>query len=108
MKDSYPLPLIEDCLDTLAGTSFFSTLDIANGYYQVELDTELWPKTAFITHYGLFEHTRMGFGLCNAPATFQRAMMLVLHGLTWKEVLAYIDDIIVLGKDFLDQIANLR
>ena len=55
MKDSYPLPLIEDCLDTLVDTVFFSTLDMANGYYQVELDKESQAKTACITRYGLFE-----------------------------------------------------
>jgi hypothetical protein len=69
-KDYYPLPIIEDCLDTLQGTTCFSTLDMTSGYYQIELDEESRQKTAFITHYGLFEHTHMGFGLCNAPATF--------------------------------------
>lgn len=71
VKDCYPLPIIEDCLDTLKGTTCFSTLDMASGYYQIELDDESRQKTAFTTRYGLFEHTRMGFGLCNAPATFQ-------------------------------------
>jgi len=85
-KDCYPLPIIEDCLDTLQGTTCFSTLDMASGYYQIEFDEESRQKTAFITRYGLFEHTRMGFGLCNAPATSQRAMQLVLRGLTWTQV----------------------
>lgn len=108
VKDAFPLPLIEDCMDTLAGTQFFSTLDLASGYYQIELDEVSQKKTAFITRYGLFEHTRMGFGLCNAPATFQRAMNLVLRGLTWKDVLAYIDDVMVLGKSFEEHLDNLR
>jgi hypothetical protein len=56
-------------------------------------------KTAFITRYGLFEHTRMGMGLCNAPATFQRAMQFVITGMIWTQVLVYINDIIVLGKN---------
>jgi hypothetical protein len=56
---------------------------MASGYYQIEFDEESRQKTAFITRYDLFEHTRMGFGLCNAPATFQTAMQLVLKGLTW-------------------------
>ena len=107
-KDCYPLPIIEDCLDTLQGTTCFSTLDMASGYYQIELDEESRQKTAFITRYGLFEHTRMGFGLCNAPATFQRAMQLVLRGLTWTQVLVYLDDIIVLGKSFENGLRNLR
>ncbi len=108
VKDSYPLPLIEECLDTLAGTIFFSLLDMANGYYQIEVDQASRAKTAFITKYGLFEHTRMGFGLCNAPATFQRAMMLVLRGLSWTEVLAYLDDVIVLGRSFEDHLDNIK
>ena len=100
VKDQYPLPIIDDCLDTLAGTRFFSTLDLASGYYQIELEEDSRRKTAFITKYGRFQHIRMGFGLCNAPATFQRAMNLVLRGLTWSEVLVYLDDVIVVGKTF--------
>ena len=82
-KDTFPLPKIE-CLDTLQGSQLYSTLDLASGYYQVLLDPHDRHKTAFITKYGLFEHVRMGFGLCNAPATFQRVMNLVLSGLLWK------------------------
>ena len=110
VKDSFPLPLIEDCLDTLEGSKYFSCLDLASGYYQIQLneDDGSMAKTAFITKFGLFEHTRMPFGLCNAPATFQRAMELVLRGLTWKEVLVYIDDIIIVGKNFEDALLNLR
>ena len=78
----YPLSPIEDCLDTLSGSLYFSTLDLASGFYHIGLEEQSIKKTAFITPYGLFEHTRMGFGLCNAPATFQRAMNLVLRGLT--------------------------
>ena len=107
VKDVFPLPLIEECLDTLAGSEFFSTLDMASGYWQIEIAEQDRPKTAFITKGGLFEHNRMAFGLCNAPATFQRAMQLVLEGLTWREVLAYLDDVIVLGPSFDDHISNL-
>ena len=108
IKDQYPLPLIDDCLDTLAGTVYFSTLDLASGYYQIELEESSMKKTAFVTKYGLFEHVRMGFGLCNAPATFMRAMNLVLRGLTWSKVLVYLDDIIVLGNSFEEHIQNLK
>ena len=108
IKDVFPLPLIEECLDTLSGTKYFSTLDMASGYWQIEIDEPDRHKTAFITKYGLYEHTRMGFGLCNAPATFQRAVQLVLRGLTWKDVLAYLDDIIVLGTDFQHHLENLE
>ena len=108
IKDSFPLPNIGDCLDALAGNQYFSTLDMASGYYQIELAEEDRKKTAFITRLGQHEHTRMGFGLCNAPATFQRAMQLVLRGLTWKEALAYLDDINVLGQSFENHLSNLR
>ena len=60
---------------------------MVSGYWQVGLDEADRHKTAFINKHGLFEHTRMGFGLCNAPAMFQRAMQLVLQGFTCKEVL---------------------
>ena len=110
MKDSYLLPHIEDCLDTLVVTVFFSTLDMANGYYKVEIDKESQAKATFITKYGLFEHTSMGFGLFNGPVVFQWAMMLVLRGLTWREVLAYLDDIIVhvFGQSFEDHLQSLK
>ena len=92
VKDNFPLPNIQDCLDSLAGSTFFSTLDMQSGYYQIELE-ESDKKTAIVVRYGLFEHNRMAFGLCNAPATFQRAIQLVLTGLTWKQALAYLDDV---------------
>lgn len=81
---------------------------MASSYYQIMIDKADRHKTAFITRYGLFEHTRMGMGLCNAPATFQRAMQLVLRGLTWTKVLVYLDDVVVLGSDFESSLRNLR
>lgn len=107
-KDAFPLPLISDCLDALAGNKYMSTLDMASGYWQIEIHPEDREKTAFITRFGLFEHRRMSFGLCNAPSTFQRAMNLVLRGLTWKTVLAFLDDVLILGKDFTDHMKNLE
>ena len=73
-KDAFPIPLIEECLDHLEGNLYFSTLDMASGYWQINTEPEDRHKTAFITRYGLFEHVRMAQGLCNAPATYQRAM----------------------------------
>ena len=108
IKDAYPLPNIEDCLDTLSGSRFFSTLDLMSGYYQVEMDPKDQHKTAFSTRYGLYEYTRMPFGLCNAPSTFQRAMEFVLRGLQWEIVLIYLDDIIVTGTSVLDHLKNLQ
>ena len=81
---------------------------MAQGYYQIELEEDSLKKTAFITKYGLFEHTSMGCGLTGAPATFQRAINLILRGLTWPEVLAYLDSVIVLGKSVEEHLASLK
>ena len=80
-KDAYPLPRIDDTLDTLSQARWFSTLDLLSGYWQVEMDPADKPKTEFCTPKGLFEFNVMPFGLCNAPATFQRLMDSVLAGL---------------------------
>ena len=90
-KDGFPMPNIESCIDTLGGNMYMSTLDMAAGYYQLEIDERDRHKTAFITKYGQFEHVKLAFGLCNSPATFSRVIQLVLQGLTWEECLAYLD-----------------
>ena len=99
-KDAYPLPRIDDTLDALSGSLYFSTLDLYSGYWQVEMDPRDKEKTAFTTRQGLFQWKVMPFGLCNAPATFERLMELVLCGLTWQMCLVYIDDVIVFGDSF--------
>ncbi|MBV2113414.1 MAG: DDE-type integrase/transposase/recombinase [Candidatus Thiodiazotropha sp. (ex Ctena orbiculata)] len=107
VKDTFPLPIIEDCLDTLAGNVWFSKLDANSAYWQVLINPKDRKKTAFLTKYGLYEHVRMGFGMTNSPATFSRMINLILRGLTWKTVLAFLDDILVLGMDFEDHFKNL-
>ncbi len=108
VKDRFPIPNSADCLDTLQGTKYFSCLDMAMGYYQIQIHPDSKKKTAFVTKFGEFQHIRLAFGLCNSPATFQRAIQLVLRGLLWEEVLAYLDDIIVLGKSVEDSLLNLQ
>ena len=106
--DVFPLPRIDDTLDMLAKTKYFTTLDLAAGYWQVKMDTNSQEKTAFATHSGLYEFTVMPFGLCNAPATFQRLMEAVLAGIARERCMVYLDDVLVVGKDFQEHLANLK
>lgn len=92
-KDAYPLPRIDDALDSLTHAQWFSTLDLASGYWQVEVDPIDRPKTAFITRQGLFEFNVLPFGLSNSPSTFQRLMDLILADLQWSVCCVYLDDL---------------
>nr|VZI39327.1 unnamed protein product [Spirometra erinaceieuropaei] len=107
-KDSFPLPRIDTTLDALAGNIMFSTLDLASGYWQVEVRPSDREKTAFAVPSGLYEFETMPFGLANAPSTFQRLMNQVLAQLIPTSCLVYMDDIIVLGKDFDSHLNNIR
>lgn len=107
LRDAYPLPKIDECLDVLGEATVFSTLDLQCGYWQIAVDPKDRGKTAFITRYRLYEYTRMPFGLCNAPGTFQRAMELVLRGFQWKTLLIYLDDIIILGRGVDENLQRL-
>ena len=107
-RDAFPLPRTEDCLDAVAGAKLFTTLDITSAYNQIPVKAEDIPKTAFVTRNGLFEYVRMPFGLCNAPATFQRIIELALRWLQWTSCLIYLDDIIIFGKDFDEHISRLK
>lgn len=107
-KDAYPLPHVDDTLDTLAGSKWFSTLDYLSGYWQVEVLPEDRQKTAFCMPDGLLEFKVMPFGLCNTPATFQRLMDTVLARLQWTNCLVYLDDVNILGRTFEEHLTNLR
>ncbi|TPP57169.1 Retrovirus Pol polyprotein from transposon 17.6 [Fasciola gigantica] len=107
-RDSFPLPGIDQTLDALGGAEFFSTLDLAAGYWQVEVHPEDRCKTAFVIPSGLYEFQTMPFGLANAPATFQRLMNIALRGLVPGKCLVYLDDIIVHSRNLDEHQANLR
>ena len=99
IKDAYSLPRIEDALDSLDGACIFMSLDLKSGYWQVELDEESIPLTAFtVGPLGFYECVRMPFGLTNAPATFQHLMETCLGELHLNWCIIYLDDIIIFSK----------
>ena len=110
--DTFPLPRIDDMLDQLGQCRYFSTLDLAAGFWQIRIHRESAEKTAFSTPQGLFEFRVMPFGLTNAPAVFQRLIQQVISGLNPAQgpefVAAYIDDIIVFSATLEDHVAHLK
>lgn len=108
VKDAYPLPRIDESLDALGGSRWFSTLDMMSGYWQIEVDESDKQKTAFTSHKGLFEFNVMPFGLCNAAGTFERLMQTVCAGLRWDICLIYLDDIIVFSSTFEQHLERLE
>lgn len=106
--DRYPLPNITEILDKLGRCQYFSTLDLASGFHQIEVHPKDVPKTAFSVEHGLYEYVRMPFGLKNAPATFQRVMDHVLRDLIGVCCLVYMDDIIVFSTSLQEHIEKLR
>ena len=104
---AYPIPRMDDCLDSLGGAVLFSCLDLQSGYWQIEVEEVDKPKTAFVCRRGLFEYNTMPFGLSGAPATFQRCMELVMRGLQWSVVIIYLDDLIIHAKTFSEHLFRL-
>jgi len=94
-KHSYPISRMEDCIDSLGDARVFSTLDCNAGYWQIPMAPDDIDKTAFTCHMGTYEYLQMAFGLTNAPATFKRALDIILCGMTWQTCLVYLDDVIV-------------
>ncbi len=105
VKDNYPMPLIEERLNSIFGSAVFSDLDLTSGYWQFRMAESATRLTAFICQKGLFEFVRMPFGLCNAGATFQRSMNRMLSGL--KFALAYIDDVLCHSRNHDEHIIHL-
>lgn len=108
INDKYPIPNISDVLDKLGRCQYFSTLDLASGFYQVEMCPGDIPKTAFNVEHGHFEFLRMPMGLKNSPSTFQRVMDNVLRGLQNEICLVYLDDIIVFSTSLQEHMINLE
>ena len=107
-KDSYSIPRIDEALDVVAGSSWFSSLDLRSGYFQCPLAPDARPKTAFCTSRGLWQFRVLPFGLCNAPATFERLMDRVLAGIPRQQCIVYLDDILAHGGSFETALASLR
>lgn len=108
IKDSHPLPRVDDALDALSGSAWFSTMDLQHGYWQVELEEKDREKTAFTTGSGLYHFKVMPMGLTNAPATCQRLMEMVLRGLPWKTCLVYLDDVLIYSRSFSEHLEHLE
>lgn len=108
ISDRYPLPNISEILDKLGKCLYFSTLDLASGFHQIEMSPQDIPKTAFTVEGGHYEYLRMPFGLKNAPSTFQRVMDNVLRDLVGKICLVYLDDIIIFSTSLQEHIENLE
>lgn len=106
--NSYPLPLIDALLDKLGRSQYFSTLDLASGFHQIQIAEKDIPKTAFNTENGHYEFLRMGFGLKGAPATFQRIMDSILRGIQNETCLVYLDDIIIFSTSLQEHITRLK
>jgi len=107
-QDSYPLPLIDNCLNALSGSSWYSTLDLRSGYYNIPIAEEDRDKSAFVTRSGCYRFTVMPFGLTCAPSVFQRLKDFALCGLSYLTCLVYLDDVIVFGRSFGEELCRLE
>lgn len=109
IRDAYTLPRIDDTIDTLIGSKYFSKLDLRSGYWQVEVEEEDKHLTAFtVGNLGFFECQRMAFGLTNAPASFQRLMERCMGDMNLKECLIFLDDILIFSETFEDHLDRLE
>ena len=108
VRDSYPLPCMDECIDSLGDATVFTTLDCSSGYCQVEIAEEDRDKTTSESHSGLFRFLSMPFGLRNAPATFKRAGDIILSRVKWETALVYLDDVIVYSRTVTEHMAYVR
>jgi RNase H-like domain found in reverse transcriptase/Reverse transcriptase (RNA-dependent DNA polymerase) len=108
VEDKYPIPRIDEILDNLGKCTYFTTLDLAQGFHQIEVDSNSIEKTAFSVNNGHFEYLRMPFGLKNAPATFQRMMDEILKEYLYRFCFVYMDDIVIFSKSLHDHIIHIK
>jgi hypothetical protein len=99
VPDTRPLPRMDECIDSLGEAVIFATLDCNSGYWQIPVHPADGEKTTFTSHFGIYQFLRLPFGLRNAPATFQRAIDIILSGIRWKTCLVYLDDVIVFSSN---------
>ncbi|XP_035832796.1 uncharacterized protein LOC118481696 [Helianthus annuus] len=107
-KDHFPLPFIDQMLERLSGQQFYCFLDGFSGYFQIPIAPEDQEKTTFTCPFGTFAYRRMPFGLCNAPATFQRCMVAIFHELIEDSMEVFMDDFSVFGSSFDHCLRNLE
>ena len=99
-KTSWPLPRINEVIDSLDGNCHFSNIDLTSGYFQTALDEESQKVTAFVTPMGLYKWKRLPIGLASAPGAFQNLLELIMAGLSYEVALVYLDDIVIFGRSF--------
>ena len=108
IKNEACLPNMNDLFDTIQGSRYFSKLDLRSGYNQVRVRDKDVHKTAFNTPLGHFQFRVMGFGLCNAPATFQSLMTEILRPYLRKFVVVFLDDILIFSKNWNEHLEHVR
>ncbi|RVW18215.1 Retrovirus-related Pol polyprotein from transposon 17.6 [Vitis vinifera] len=107
-KDHFPLPFMDQVLERVSGHPFYCFLDGYSGYFQIEIDLEDQEKTTFTCPFGTFAYRRMPFGLCNAPATFQRCMLSIFSDMVERIMEVFMDDIIIYGSSYEECLLHLE